>query len=335
MKLQKAFTLKLTGYVVLVGLVSLWGLSVKDRSLSRQRFPASEVASSCQELLDGLIYDGFVSAETSRRYLEKFKKLSQKESVRARDIDALVEFAAKSFRPSLRDHLSYASLKESLTQEAFAREIIRYGVVDSLLKRGVDIRAPGVLGRFLNSRSAEIIKTSFGALGTPWGIPPLYLPNGTVLTLSDEELRIFLELPFDKAFKKYSEKLGGEELSSVQKRALLFYMREHYMRVASLTSTVLGAYWFYESYYAIEEQTEVLAEINEGAEAMLAGVKYFNDQGVSLDNNEAAALKNARECLFVHDCAQSQGVSKDATDYPEYFAACMDFLKIDGNCQVQ
>lgn len=336
MKWHRPLTFKIVGYTLVVALITLLGREVGVQRVGvRTRAPASNISSTCMDLLSGLISEVGVRDNFKARYLKKFSKLAGKERVKARDIDELVDLLAREARPKLADHLSLRQLEVTLTREALLKEMLTKGVRDALISRGINVREQGVFAQFFTSKAGEFVKTSFGALGVPWGLPPLYLPGGKLVALSDEQLSLFTQLPFAEAFDQYILSLGQSELSHFQQRALYHYMREHYMRFASLVSTLLSAYWFYESYQGVNEEAQMLEEMEAGAQKILEGVSYFEQQGISLSGVDSAQSGRPRECLFIDDCVSSQGVSSGDADYHDYFHACVDFLKMGRECQIK
>ncbi len=336
MKAHLTLTFKIIGYTLVVMLVSFLGRGVISHQQSTgERAPSSVPTFTCLELTPGLIGGVGVRERFKVRYLKKFLRLVDQERARARDIDELVSLLARETRPTWADHLSLSQLKASLTKEALLKEALAIGIKNALKERGVSVAGPGVLSKFFSSKTGEFLKTSFGALGVPWGLPPLYLPSGRLVSLTNEQLTYFTQFPFDEAFEHYFKSIGQKEFSQIERKVFYHYMREHYMKFASVASTLLSAYWFYESYRATLQQESNLEEFESGAQQMLAGIIYFEEQGITLEKVNKEQTLRSRQCLFIDDCVSSQGVLPTDEEYDEYFAACVDFLKMGSECQTK
>lgn len=336
MKPHLTLTFKIIGYTLVVLLVSLLGREVtSQRSSSGQRTPSSVATVTCLDLLPGLIGEVGVRDKFKVRYLKKFSKLVEKQSARARDIDELVDLLARETRPRFSDHLNLSQLTERLTKEALIKEALAKGIQQALEERGVLVANRTVLSKFFSSKSGEFLKTSFGAIGVPWGLPPLYLPSGALVELTGEQLTYFTQLPFDEAFELFILSIGQKEFARFERQVLYHYMRERYLKFASVATTILSAYWFYESYQITLEQEENLSEFESGAQEMLAGVNYFEQQGISFEKVDKEQTQRSRQCLFAHDCVSSQGVLPSDEEYNEYYQACVEFLKMGSECQTK
>lgn len=332
MKWQKAFIYKLSGYVFVITLVTILGRSSTFKR-GHSRFPSSIESPTCLEVITDFLSSKGPSSQFSRRYLKAYKKIVSRGKVRPEQVDELVNLIARELGPR-KTTLSYHELRNNLTHEAFNKQVYRQGIEASLLERGVEIRESGILTRFFNSKTGEVLATTFGALGTPWGVPPLYLPSGKLFSLDAQELELFSTLSFETAMTKYVERNGLNSLSSIESRVLYQYAREHYMKFAAFTSSLLGAYWFYEGHQQVNDEEDMLLDMNSGADELLSGVRYFEDQGISL-SQKGEDLKVIRECIFVEECVTSQGIEKGSTEYSQYHEACRTFLGASAQCQIK